>query len=1643
MKDIAVIGIGLTLPYADSLEQFWEILKEGVDCVREMPVHRKLDMEKYYLASEQDISDYEIPLGAYLGNVDYFDYQFFGMTYEEAVMLEPAQRLLFQTVWKTIENAGYTKDKISNSNTAVYLGCSNSEEYGNYAKFSEHYDRYEAVNAEAISDYFNWKGISTKINTVCSSSLVAVHQASQALENNEADMAIAGGVRLGLLPLTHTNIGVESSDGRTRSFDESSEGCGGGEGVITILLKELKKAERDKDIIHAVIKGSACNQDGATVSISAPNREAQSQVIRKAWENAGVDPATITYIEAHGTATELGDVVEVEGITKAFEGENVPRQFCGISSVKSNYGHMESAAGILGLVKAVLSLQHKMIPATLHFSYPNKHITFPLTPVYVNIQNTKWEPENSIYRCGVSSFGFTGTNSHIILERASEYPSRENIESQPSSYLLTVSAKTESALKRSVWNYINFDYENKSLNDICYTANACREHYNYRIAVIFSDKEDLIHKLSCFLDQQNLPDDNLYFGQVSDDGNKKESVWQDTALEQPFIWEQIAQSYIEGKSIQWDKIYEGMDVKKVSLLPYPFEKTKCWVDFGENQSLEKEKEYCCLGWKEAFVEEHANEKKKNILFFSNGSSTGSKVAQYLRDKDICFTEVNMSSSYEKQNEFSYQCGQYIEDFTKLFKDIKLDDSLVVIFDVDYWKKEKALSDSAMEVTDGLLYMYNFCKVLGQVFKGDCRLNLIASHVYCVNEEDVSDNYGNAAFMGLGKAIQGEYHNISCRFIDIGHDVSFVWDEINSSNSDYLVAYRNGKRYTQVLERAVTEKLDPYVFQSEGVYIIAGGLGNIGIEIANAIAYWGAKHIAIITRRTFLERNKWEYALLHSEQYDSNELENIRRLLEIENLGCDIHVYSKDITDLKSVTDIIQDCTSRYHKVNGLFQCTGYGVGQSGMAISAGTAEGFEQSIASKITGTCNLLEAMSTIPFDFFTVLSSPISITGGLDSSGYIAANAFLDTLGDYGRLCSRNIQVLSLAPYKKTIKKFDTEFVQEMHLFHPMDTLALLTSIEDVLSQQGGYTIAGKVNYGSLLFKMKEMIPFQFSDSILEENERYEREKTTETQHAQEVKQIEIIGEGADTLSDRERIIVNILCSYLGYERISLAENFYEIGGDSLIALKVISHINEALGIQAVVSDLLKNPEIYCFIKEIMQKYMDSTESEHMQVMESVTQEYYPVSSSQKRLFLLNQKEYDISGWNISYVMELTEGKLDKEKLTEAFRNLLKRHEALRTSFHLWKGEVVQKIHEDIDFSVKYVENIIDINQYIAELSQPFDLSKAPLMRVMVVKTVDEKTYFLFSMHHIISDEVTMGIIMSEIKELYQGRTLSREYAQYREYSLMQQKEYQSGAYQNDEDYWLQVFAKEMSNQNLVALYDGKEKNPSGGGRIHFQLEEDTSNHIREYSKMLNMTSYWYLMTVFQILMSRDLGSQDVVTAVTTTGRHYARFDQTVGMFVNVLPLRTFVDKQLTFQELLFVVKENIIAAYQHQKYPYDKLLEKIQEKYGYRLEANVSFQMHKILFEDMEFSDDIKLKPYDFPYKASNQDILLEFYEKDNSMIFDLTYSTAKFTKKTMETFIEDFKGLIQKVVEEPSVKIQNLTVADAEKVNEMLLDFLEPF
>lgn len=459
-RDIAIIGVGLNFPKALNAEEFWRNIAHEVDCIREIPAERKTDIAAYLTFKKNH--DASFVSMAFLEEIDKFDHDFFGVTSAEAALMDPHQRLFLETVWRALEDAGYGGERLKGSRTGVYLGFSNTDMQ--YMKMILEIDPFSGaaalpgnlppVIAGRMGYLLDFKGPGVTMDTTCSSALVAVHYACQGLRTGEAQLAVAGTVSLSILPVVMTQkIGIESADGKTRTFDATSDGTGNGEGVAAVLLKPLPKALEDGDHIYAVIKGSAVNQDGASIGLTAPNPAAQEEVLCLAWKNAGIPPETISYIEAHGTGTRLGDPIEIDGINRAFGRFTDRKSFCAVGSVKTNIGHLNGAAGMAGLLKAALALQHKQLPPSLHFHRPHRQIPFEESPVYVTDRLASWEANGTPRRCGVSSFGFSGTNCHLVLEEAPPIPAGEVME-RP--FIFTVSALSEEALRQLLTGYEKF-----------------------------------------------------------------------------------------------------------------------------------------------------------------------------------------------------------------------------------------------------------------------------------------------------------------------------------------------------------------------------------------------------------------------------------------------------------------------------------------------------------------------------------------------------------------------------------------------------------------------------------------------------------------------------------------------------------------------------------------------------------------------------------------------------------------------------------------------------------------------------------------------------------------------------------------------------------------------------------------------------------------------------------------------------------------------------------------------------------------------------------------------------------------------------------------------------------------------------------
>ncbi len=524
VEPIAIVGLGCRFPGGvDSPEAFWGLLQSGTDAIREIPASR-WDVDALYDPDPDAAGKIATRWGGFIDDVDRFDAQFFGIAPREANSMDPQQRLLLEVSWEALEHAGYPPDGLAGSATGVFVGICNSDYYQLLLESDPTLiDAYLATGAAysvcsgRISYLLGLQGPSLSIDTACSSSLVAVHLACQSLRRGECDLALAGGVNALLSPkstMAASRARMMAADGRCKTFDAQADGFVRAEGGAVVVLKRLSDALVDGDRILAVLRGTASNQDGRSNGLTAPNGPAQVAVIRAALADAGIAPADVSYVETHGTGTALGDPIEARALGMALgPGRPADRPLM-VGSMKTNLGHLEAAAGIAGLMKVVLALQNEEIPPHLHFTRPSPHIPWDELPLTVPTERTPWLAGDRPRIAGVSSFGFSGTNAHVIVEEApTQPPARSEVE-RPQ-HLLALSAKTDVAL-RAVAERLQAHltaHPDSALADVAYTANAGRSHFGQRLAVVAADADAARVALVDWLANREPP--NVLQGQVT------------------------------------------------------------------------------------------------------------------------------------------------------------------------------------------------------------------------------------------------------------------------------------------------------------------------------------------------------------------------------------------------------------------------------------------------------------------------------------------------------------------------------------------------------------------------------------------------------------------------------------------------------------------------------------------------------------------------------------------------------------------------------------------------------------------------------------------------------------------------------------------------------------------------------------------------------------------------------------------------------------------------------------------------------------------------------------------------------------------------------------------------------------------------
>lgn len=591
--DVAIIGVAGRYPRARDLTAFWDVLAGGEDCVSEIPPER-WDAARYYSPDPRAVGKTVSKWGGFLDNVDQFDAPFFSISPREAELMDPQQRLFLQEAWTALEEAGYASADLDEQKCGVFVGCGPGDYYRRLEQEDIDSHAYSfmgnapSILAARIAYLLNLRGASIVVDTACSSSLVAIHLACESIRSGECVMALAGGVSIFVTPQFHLlsgKAGMLSPEGRCRAFDDDANGFVPAEGVGVIVLKRLSSALEDGDHIHGVIRGSGINQDGRTTGITAPSAPSQADLEREIYKKYGITPESISFVECHGTGTKLGDPIEIQGLSEAFR--DCEGHQCAVGSVKSNIGHALTAAGIAGVTKVLLCLKNRQLVPSVHVGQENRHIDFSSTPFYVNKELRSWETDGAKRRAAVSSFGFSGTNAHLVIEEAPDGHAKGAIELP--AYPIPISGASEQSCRQRIADLRQFlaTTNEVSLHDLAFTLSVGRNHFRFRYCPVVDSIESLEHLLAEQIDR--LSDSKEVAQSV---GESLQIIEVDlNELEGQVLRERlevVCELYCAGRKVEWKKLFATCPGRRLSLPTYPFETRRYWIPELDSASSEAE-----------------------------------------------------------------------------------------------------------------------------------------------------------------------------------------------------------------------------------------------------------------------------------------------------------------------------------------------------------------------------------------------------------------------------------------------------------------------------------------------------------------------------------------------------------------------------------------------------------------------------------------------------------------------------------------------------------------------------------------------------------------------------------------------------------------------------------------------------------------------------------------------------------------------------------------------------------------------------------------------------------------------------------------------------------------------------------------------
>lgn len=1260
-EPMAIVGMGCRFPGgAHNPAQFWELLHHGRDALIDVPADR-WHMDDFYDPDPGVPGKSYVRQGGFLPDLSLFDADFFGISPREALRLDPQQRLLLETTWEAVEEAGLAADTLAGSSTGVFIGMTNNQHILRQvmADPTFYQDPFAGIGSDCsaaagrLAYTFDFRGPTISLDTACSSSLVALHLACQSLRHKECDLAVVGGVYAVMMPQTFIvgcRMGMFSADGRCKTFDARADGYGLGEGCGIVLVRRLSDALANGDQIKAIIRGTAVNEDGRSNGLTAPNGLSQQRAMRQALRQAGVAPHLVSYIEAHGTGTPLGDPIEVESVQAVLYENRPANQPLWIGSVKTNLGHLYTAAGIAGLIKTVLALQHQAIPPHLHFADPNPEITWD-SRLQTPTQLTPWLPIEERRIAGVSSFGWSGTNAHVILEEA---PAQQTATAARPYFLLPLSARTPAALEAATTALHHHIQTHPDINmtDLAYTLQTGRQHFTYRRALLCRDREEALRLLAAphqvWLErgpgtlvrpQPDRTDADPLLTALPDQAALLETI------------ATIANHWLSGSKPDWSALYDGGEKpQRISLPTYPFAREPYWVGPPARQFVDEVTAvpspvtptsppptlaegtlprrplndwFYLPGWQQAAPHPPAApEVGGSWLLFLDEVGLGQQMADWLRGQRQHVITVHPGHNWQQltTDEFVIR-PSHPDDYHALLSACqqhgRTPAHIVHLWAVTADAADEDVPQALEYGFYGLLYL---AQALGQHDLA-ARLSVVASHTHRVSgDEPLSP--AKATILGPCQAIPLEYEQLSCRLVDVRLPVNGreqqallvnLMGELAAVFTEPVVALRREQRWRQTFTPVqlppLADAASP-ILRPHGTYLITGGLGGLGLAVADYLVKTVQANVVLLGRSALPPRPEWP-SVLAASQNGHGPGHKIRQIQQLEVAGGRVLYLAADVTDEQQMVTAVQQTLAHFGTLHGVIHAAGT-PGKGLMQFK--TPETAAPVLAPKVQGTLVLEQALQGVELDFLLLFSSIASFTaGGPGQADYAAANAFLDAYAQQCQGQKRFTAVINwgewqwnawegeLAGFTPDVQAFFRRNREQFGIQMAEGTEALAR----ILGSHFPQVIVSTQDFPRLAQAARRLT----IANLMGHREQH----STDIRHNRPALGITYV----PPRNELERMVTAVWEEALRLTGIGIDDNFFELGGNSLIGLNLVKRLQQTLALPQIPDRILyEAPSVRALARLLSQGQQSDTALVDAQHIRGLKRRQQYAGRLQKRL-------------------------------------------------------------------------------------------------------------------------------------------------------------------------------------------------------------------------------------------------------------------------------------------------------------------------------------------------------------------------------------------------------------------------------------------